>query len=731
MIYPVTPWSATVQEDIEAAELLAGTQLAEYTIQLYNAGDSLWLTVAWPKGGRIAFRIAFGMNSNFEKVTVNRVDGGFLITATTRLASYRVTVSFPDSEYPVLRYTTTFRTAFEMLIPYWPRDIVPLPIDGRIENTAGKIHAQQEGGRSGQMFFSYVRPKTGTVFYFQNLTAMSEYCDASETTLYHRVGGQWPEIGFQFPVNPDKPLPAGVEYVISDAFVLLSDVIPEKDYDIARQFVDYLAAIYLLLPKPEPKYNDWPEIAKKVMAALKDNKGCWTQIEGTPYLNAYVGDYKTPAEIMVQLAVLLPLIEYLEWTGQTDKLADDLNTGLEKFYDTGVKSIVRWHPSRRDDLDHSEEQKQEHVMDSWYLHHPLLNLARLALKGDRIAKETFLNSLEFAIKVAHHFDYDWPVFYKMTTLEVIKAETAPGKGGERDVPGSYAHVMLLAWKLTDDKRYFNEAVKAVKKLDGLAFDIFYQANNTAFTAAALVDLYVETKDEYYLNLGYCCLAGILRNVQLWDCNYGLGKNFPNFFAVYPLNDAPYTAAYEELEVYAAIAHYLDVTRNLPIPGSLRMLLAEFIKYAPGRLAYYYPPMLPAEMISEEVKTGEIQKDLWIPLEDIHDGVEKSGSVGQEVYGAGLPFGIVPRQYHKIKNSDAVLYVDYPISGMRQSKRSLTFRVDGSPNLPCRIRILGIGKKTLANFRVAMKTGRDYVPASQEKEAGIYTVFGGALINIKW
>lgn len=728
-IQPVTPWSATVQQDIASAELLAGVQLANYTIQIYNAGDSLWLTAAWPEGGRIAFRLAFGMNSIFEKTAITKVDDGFLLTAATRLGNYRITISFPGSDYPVFRYTTTYRAAFEMLIPYWPRDIVPLTSAGRIENTAGKIHAVQEGGRSGQIFFSYTRPKTGSVFYFQNLTAMSDYCDASETTLYGRVGGAWPEIGFQFPVNKEKPLPAGVEYIISDAFVLLSDEIPKDDFKVTMLYVDYLAAIYLLLPKPEPVYHDWPAIAKYALDDIHTNKGCWTQTGGKPYLNAYLCDYKTPAEIMVQLAVLLPLQEYLKWSGEKHPMVDELNSGLPHFFDQTIQSIVRWLPALEDDLDKSEEQKEEMVMDSWYLHHPLSNLARLALEGDSSAKKIFLDSIEFAIRVARHFDYEWPVFYKMTTLEVIKAETAPGKGGEKDVPGSYAHVMFLAWQLTGDRRYLNEATKAVKKLGGLAFDIFYQANNTAFTAAALVELYKETKDDFHLKLSCCCLAGVFRNVQLWDCNYGFGKSFPSFFAVYPLKDAPYTAAYEELEVYAALHHYLKVSQGIGILKSLRLLTSEFIKYAPGRLAYYYPPMLPQEMIADEVKTGEIQKDLWIPLEDIHDGLERSGSVGQEVYGAGLPFGIVARQYHKTDNG-LMIYSDYPVFGFRKSKRALTFRVEGSDKMPCRIIISGTGKKPLPKYYVAVKSKHGYTETNAEKK-GVFTVCGGAHVRIKW
>lgn len=164
----------------------------------------------------------------------------------------------------------------------------------------------------------------------------------------------------------------------------------------------------------------------------------------------------------------------------------------------------------------------------------------------------------------------------------------------------------------------------------MGLDIFYQANNTAFAAGALLELYRETNDKRLLELSYCCLAGIFKNIQLWDCNYGNGKEIPNFFAVFPLNDAPYTAAYEELEVYAALHHYLIMAEGIVILPSLRILLPEFIKYVINRLPFYYPSLLPEDIIAKETKTGEVQNDLWIPLEDLHDGWENHGQVGQEV-----------------------------------------------------------------------------------------------------
>ncbi|MGJ1411460.1 hypothetical protein ACR78Z_17485 [Sphingobacterium thalpophilum] len=729
MITTVTPWTTTVQEDIASSEPFFMIRLNAYVLKLYNTGDSLWLVAEWPDGGQIAFRLAFGMNSQFGKVSVTEAGRETLLTVSTRLGAYRVVLFLPESTETVFRYTTSFRAKFPMLIPFWPRDIVPLTKGGRVENTSGTIYAKQIGSRSGQLYFSMTKPRTGSVFYLQNLTAMSPYCEATEVSLRETVGGKWPEIGFQFPVNAQTALPEDKEFIISDAFVLLDADIPDSEEQITANFLDFLAIIYLLIPKPAPAQHDWLPTAEKVLEDLYTNKGCWTQTDGVPYLNAYVADYATLSEIMVQLAVLLPLQEYLIWEDREHHLYNDLNRGLSAFYDKTVKSIVRWLPALEDQLDKSEEQKREMVMDSWYLHHPLLNLARLALRGDSTAKDLFLNSIDYAIKVAQHFDYHWPVFYKMTTLEALKAETSPGEGGEKDVPGSYAHVMLMAWQLTREKQYLNEAKKALKSLDGLVFDIFYQANNTAFAAGALAELYKETNEQHYLDLSYRCLAGIFKNCQLWDCNYGYGHHFPYFFSVFPLNDAPYTAAYEELEVFAALHHYLEVTKDMEIPASLKVLIPEFIKYALGRLAYYYPALLPKEMIAEKAKTGEVQKDLWIPLEDIHDGWEKSGEVGQEVYGAGLAFGIIPRQYIRTKNSDLILFVDYPVSTIRNGKNTITFRIEGDPRLTSNIKVIQLSARK-RNLQVEQKTASSYQKV-KATSPGEFIVKGSGTIRIRW
>lgn len=723
----VTPWSATAQQDIENSEILLERKIGDYTYQFYNTGDSLWIVALLPGNGKIAFRAAFAMNSCFEVSNLFSDDDTIVLVLESRLGSYEVRIHFPDTVTPVLHYTTTLKVNVPLMIPFWPRDILPLTENGSVQNTHGKIHMEQFGSRSGLLFASITKPRTGSFFYFQNLTSLSEYCEATQTESKNTVGGNWPEIGFQLPITDKLPLPSGKTFLISDAYIVLAAEIMEETPAICEHFLNNLVTIYKVLQQPRIEYHNWPDIAKNVLKDLSNNKGAWTQTNGSPYLNAYLCDYDTPAESMVQLAVLAPYKEYEKWKGEKHPLYDDLIKGLAAFYDPKIKCINRWLPALAGKLDQSEEQKKEMVMDSWYLHHPLMNLARLALHGDKTAEKLVMDSIEYVIKAAHHFKYTWPVFYDMETLKIIKKETQPGAGGEKDVAGAYAHLMLLIYKLTKEKRYLSEAEKAAKTLEKLGVEILYQANNTAFAAGALLELYKITHKKLYLDLSYICLTGLFKNVQLYDCRYGFGKNYTNFFSIFPLNNAPYTAAYEELEVYAALSEYFIQSKEAAILPSLKTLIPEFIKYAVNRIAYYYPPLLPKEMLSGEVKTGEIQPDLWVPLEDLYNGWQQSGQVGQEVYGAGMAFGIVPRQYIKI-DENCLIFIDYPHQFNRRGK-SVTIDLYGDPDMSCSLKIIKDGGKNI-QIKV-LQDNETLQPHKKGLKMHEYEISGCGRVKIKW
>ncbi|MFD0792716.1 hypothetical protein ACFQZX_03750 [Mucilaginibacter litoreus] len=724
---------------ITAAEQLAdlnNTPLFTYQKQSFNFSvyllhDTLWITASSGKNGKTGFRTAFSPNGLAVK-KVTKKGAGVMITLDSELGAYKVDVEFPEGDNPILHYTVRLKSAKKITVPYWPKDV--LGFHQQNSGTEGETYVRQSGIRSGLIYAGMKKPDETSFLYFQNLTSINEYCIATETSVAGTVSGEWPEFGFSPPVTKQKPIPDNKELIISDAYVSFKDGVPKDQFDIAKQFMEHIAYIYLLLPNPDTKYHNYPEILEKSLFDIEHNKGCWTQRKGCSYLNAYVCDYNTPPEIMVQLAVLMPMLEYSQWSGKDIYSINAISENLSTFYDDEMKTIMRWLPSMEKNLDESEEQKVPKVMDSWYLHHPLLNLSRMALDGNKTAHELFFNSIEYAIKVAHHFNYEWPVFYNMETLEILKKESSPGQGGEKDVGGIYAHTMLQAYEISKDKRYLHEAEKAAKKLTDFGFDLFYQANNTAFSAGAMMRLYKLTKNELYLNLSYLFIANLFKNVALWECQYGYGKNFPTFFALFPLNDAPYTAVYEEQECFAAINDFLLNAQGVDIPESISLLLAEFVRHVIHRAVYYYPPMLPKEMLSESAKTGELDPKLWIALEDIHDGWEKSGSVGQEVYGAGLCFGIVPRHFVRVPGQPFLIYTDYPIASKIIKNNTVTLKILGDKKLTCRLCIVKYGEGEMPDISVMMGDKQDQDNGDKKdfrKEPMEFVLHGDQTVIIKW
>ncbi|MDQ0638478.1 hypothetical protein QF042_002043 [Pedobacter sp. W3I1] len=721
---PISIWAANAQSELKLLEPAAEIS-KELRLSAYLTSDTLWLVKEWPDGKRIAFRTAFSPSGklNIKKIHHENHEIRFILACSTII--YEVSVKY-EIEKLFFRYTVMATPKIPLVIPFWPRDILSFDEKGNIKQKS-TVHTQQRGTRSGIIFFNDGR--SGSVFYFQNLTALNSYCETTKCSAGGTVGGEWPEIGFSLPAT-NAPLEKDKTYTFNDAFVSLSTQLPDTPAEIATAYMDQLAATYLRLPRPERIYHNWLDTVENGLKDLTYHKGCWTFSGGHSYLNAYVADYKTPPEVMVQLAVLLPMLDYLDWKEETShQLVDELRSGLENFYQEDIGTIVRWLPSAEKNLDHSEEQKKPRVMDAWYLHHPLMNLARLSERGDKKAKEILLKSIDYTIRVAKKFNYEWPVFYQMDTLDIIKAETAEGEGGEKDVPGTYADLMLRMWKITGESKFLKEAKKAAVKLKGLSFELFYQANNTAFSAGAMIRLYKETQDKTFLELSYVCLASLFDNVQLWECDYGNAKNFPTFFGVFPLKDAPYTAAYEEQEVYSALHDYIKEVEDLEILPSVRLLIAEFIRHMVGRVVYYYPPLLKGDMIAQESKTGEVDPTLWIALEDLHDGWEQSGEVGQEVYGAGIAFGVIPNQYYRIKNESFIIFCDYPTSKFQNRGKSVSFLTGGSDQLNCRIIIL-FREKEKTDIEVFWDKEK-ITPIKHTAEMLEYSIAGNQNVKISW
>jgi hypothetical protein len=738
----VSPWMLALEQELGEGRPDASWSfsLQDFQFNIIEGDQSLWIVVTFPKGGEIALRAAYCPYNHIEindmRVISDEVENthhqGLDIHLSSVTGEYHVQLAFLRPDRALIHCTTMLTPTAPLFVPFFPRDIIPLGAKDELIHPAGVIYTRQVGPRTGMVYFSLSRPEGGTVMYFQNLTSLNDYAEKTGTSLVEVVGGNWPELGLSLPPAVEQPLEAGKEIVISDAYIIFNPSIPGNDLEMSRQFLDSLAQIYLVLPRLETEYRDWPGIVKKSLRDLGNEK-CWTTIRNVKYLNAYVGDDETPPESMVQLSVLLPMLEYADWLGEEIPMSRDIIATLPKFFDEKANVYGRWLISEQDRLDGSEDHKNPRVMDSWYLYHSLLNLSRLALRGDETARKLFLDSIDYAIEVARKFKYQFPVFYNLDSVEVIKAETKKGRGGENDVAGQYAHVMMQAWDLTKEQRYLEEAKEAARSLQGLGFNMLYQANSTIFSSGAMLRLWKETGDELYLNLSYLSIANIFNNMWLWECNYGYARSYATFFALFPLKNAPYTAVYEEVEAVAALHDYLSYLDG-NAPEWLKILIPEFIRALMFKGSFYYPPVLPEEVIAQEPRSGETNKKLWIPLEDIHDGREQAGPVGQEVYGAGLPFGLVPRHYRRFKDDGFMVYLDYPTMDCQHEQGHISFRVFGDPRLACRMRILPIGKKSLPAMEAEAGPDGNRMPLkSTTTDEGHfeYEVYGGQTVTLTW
>jgi len=722
--------NATLFNQRDQEKLFSAT-VNDYRIEVYVVYNNAWVVVTEPDGMRVAIRCAYAPASPLEILDFVAKDFGGELKIKAAFGIFHINIEFAQGDFLVLHMCARLELKKSMHVPYWPRDLTILAKEDDPAQPVGKVHIGQAGTRSGLQFFTVGEVNAQAVLYFQNLTSLNQYFESTKTSAADVVGGKWPELGFALPKTTNAPMTPST-ITLSDAYIAFVKVDKPDEIALAKVFLDLLASVYLRLPRPQTHYHEWQDILRKGLHDLQNSHGCWSHANGHDYLNAYLCDYDTPPESMVQLAILLPLLDYHRWSKEDLPAVKKIKPGISAFYNAEIGTMMRWLPALEDTLDGSEEQLKPDVMDAWYLHHPLLNLGRLALQGDAQAKQLFIGSLPFTIKVARHFKYNWPVFYHMKTLEIVKKETRKGEGGEKDVAGLYAHVMLQAWDVTKDAKYLKEAEKAAKTLKNKGFKLFYQANNTAFAANAMLRLYRETGKKLYHDLSYLCLANIFKNMHLWECKYGYGKHYPTFFGIFPLNDAPYTAAYEEQEVFAAFHELLKLIIPHESPA-LNIFIPEFIRNIVYRAAYYFPPNLPAEMLAEKVKMGQLDQKLWIAIEDLNDGWEKSGAVGQEVYGAGVAFGIVPRHYHFMDDSNCFLYVDYPIQILRRSGKDIfSFKVIGDSRLSCRMMLVKRDRKAIRACIVTAGQGKSrHEVAGRKTRAGHveYLLYGEDIIHI--
>lgn len=684
-VRPFPPGALALRAELAEGELepLPSLSFGDHEITPLVGRDSLWFRIA----GRLMLRTAWSPGQ-VPRVTKDE-DGTFSVTGS--LGEHRVALT-PEPDDRLVRITTHFTPLHDLLVPEWPRDLYPLNKTGMAPAAEGQVEAAQRGLNSGIVFFTL--PDFGTALYFQNLTALNDWHRTGGTAPEGVVGGQWPELGYRPKPFCSEPLPAGRSLVQSDAILTWEPEITEDDGTEGGLFLDLFARAYRRLDDaPATEFHDWPDRCERTARHLARSPKATIEHYGHRYLHPYTAS-EYP-DCMVQLSVAQALNEYGRWRGRPVSLERELLAGMRRFYDPELKTLRRYLPNVGED-------KDENQVDSWYLYHPLLNLGRLALAGDEACRALLFNSLDYAIKAARHFKYDWPIMFDVRTLKVIKATREPGGPGQSDVGGIYAYVMLLAHELSGDDRYLREAEKAVAALEGWKFELLYQSNLTAWGAAACVRLWKRTGDVEMLRRTQILLAGFFHNCLGWESEIGAAEHYSTFLGATCLHDGPYMAMYECFESLAAFENLLE-TGGEDLPDAIRLLTSEYRKYVLHRAWWYFPDALPADLLppEDQIRNGHIDPKLSFPVEDLYGDGQAPGQVGQEIYGCGAPFAITARAFHDFPGAPFRLFAEYPVVDVETGEGRLAFSLFGAADRKARVRLSpidGAGKLSVRGAR---------------------------------
>jgi len=688
--------------EAQSMEPLGALSLAGRDVHVMAGRDAIWVIVRRDGQGALAVRAAHTPGgATGVKTRIDRSGTALSLTMNSPQGRHTLHLTTHATTLPTLRLTAKLVPAVRLLIPFQPRDLYPLGQGDDPLLAQGNVAAAQRGLNSGLIFFQFDEPAFGSVLYFQNLTAMNDYFAATKTTPDTAVGGVWPELGY-LPPTPAQtgtpaidPLPADREVTMSDAIIVFHDEATRDEQDAGLRFLQMQGAAYRLLDLPGTEFRDWVGRSESTIRDLDTAPEATISHYGHRYFHPYTAtEYP---DIMVQMSLLSALRNYADWTGKPVALADEIQAGLGKFHDTKLKTMRRYLPNVGKDKDKT-------AVDSWYLYHPLLNLGHLAVDGDAKARRLFTASLDFAIRAAQHFAYAWPIQFKVTDFSVIVEARNDDGLGQTDVGGLYAYVMLQAFQLTDDKRYLDEARKAIDAARGMRFELNYQANLTAWGAAACMRLWRVTNEPYYLRQSYVYLASFFHNCAIWESRIKGATHYSNFLGVTCLHDGPYMAIYECFDSFAAFERYLRDS-GPDLDPAARMLISEYCKYALYRAWFYYPDALPEATLADEQRNGHIDRKLSFPLEDLYHDGQPAGQVGQEIYGAGAAMVFASRTFHDIAGAPFRMFCDHFVMTMeRNATTSISFRLDGGDGCIASVSLIRTGRRKLPGFVVETATG---------------------------
>jgi hypothetical protein len=279
------------------------------------------------------------------------------------------------------------------------------------------------------------------------------------------------------------------------------DVLPQGDvnftyYLLQRPITRLLSAqesvarwMEALLPRFEEKLTwpdcatSWKEFATGTVEDLQDKNAALIETGGHTGLRAYVkassklwNDSPDNFELMAVADVLWPSLLYtrLHPSQAFEHECKELLADLPAFYHPDTHSISN-----------DFARKTGERADSWYpFENSLVKYSMIgSLAGSKELTDHFLDAFHSAQKLAQRYDYLFPIYFQVATLQ------AEGAGTNYAIGGLYAWAAIRANKLTGEKQYLDEARRAINVLYTVPPErLFHEPQELAYGALAAAEL---------------------------------------------------------------------------------------------------------------------------------------------------------------------------------------------------------------------------------------------------
>ena len=471
------------------------------------------------------------------------------------------------------------------------------------------------------------------------------------------------EVGWKPPL-PATNIELLTDLRVSDGVLLTMAGVPSNATQRAAIFLEMHSVLLPLLVPPEHdqlQVDDWASLATKSERDLRRN-GSQVVFQGHHLLRSYYNDGRAGGESVTQLDVLEPLRRWNSSCALHKTLTSSMRA--VSFYHSEIGCIA--------DSPASDIMGNTSVLDGWYVLNPAIKLAEMAAGGDVWAKDLLLKSIDHLIFLARSLKYVWPVRYNPVTLEPLPP---PNGGEERSDVYGFMYLMMRTHELTSNDTLLQEAL-AVHGTKGALhrgeFFCLYERPFLEWGALSLLMLSNVTGNASFATEALQPLAYTLPSIGTYQAESGYRHALPTFMQVSAMRSA-YSACFETHHTLHYLHRILQVSASLPdgLPKHVVATVKTVIKYALGYSRFAYPDKLPAFALSPiarpagppGTKHGEDffnftnDRSISVPVEDYWgsvshvgsspwtgdqpylplDALIPLGSIGQEIYGAGMAF----------------------------------------------------------------------------------------------